>query len=65
MFFEILSGKIKQQVRHCTVILPLFAQAPAEVRFVHTGTAGGSVKFLPTVYISPEKRNLQELASYF
>ena len=25
-----------------------------EVRFVHAVTAGGSVKFLPAVYISPE-----------
>ena len=30
------------------------AQFSAEVRFVHTVTAGGSVKFLPAVYISPE-----------
>ena len=40
----------------------------AEVRFVHAVTAGGSVKFLPGVYISPETTRftiLMEVQSTF
>ena len=41
------------EIEHETQMSHRMCHSVAKLRFVHAVTAGGSVKFLPAVYISP------------